>query len=528
MEEGPMKKSCLFFVILGFLVFSLAGVSYGWQGRMAGMGDPYGLVQDESDFLIHPAKIANGKGINFYGGYRFNYTGVNQWDSGFDVLTPAGVLTEDLPKKGSGDEQKHDALLGAAFPVGPGRMGLFFQYSGKRGDYDGRQVEWWLPANYYYDQYNLKSDLDDFSLRLLYGFPVGSFKLGGEFQLAYRQEKNKIMYTEDEHGWYTLWINSPWGKGALGGDQADFFPFMMPFDSRYWEALLKGSLEGTIGPTKIDFTMRGGFIFGGGNKYKYERQIPIGTPFDQFDLDGDVKGWQMGGDLWLRYPLANGLTLPFLLRMDYQKKTRDGEGVGLLGLSGINFEYENREKNLQIEVGGGVDKEFGKGTRIAAGLYYGFLKNKNDFLLSRTTPTSIMMGSNYDFSKYPNQTENRVILKLAGEKEISPMVALRMGLDFFYGWVREDYNSTYTTTGFFFNDSVPLDGHRWGVGAFLGGTVKFQRFTLEPFINAGYQQMNLKGDGERTITSGAIVNLLEMDKIRKEWSIGGGFSIKFN
>jgi hypothetical protein len=522
-----MKKSCLFFVILSFLVFSLAGVSYGWQGRMAGMGDPYGLVADESDFLIHPAGIANGKGINFYGGYRFNYTGVTQWDSGLDVLTPAGVLSLDFPKKGSGDEQKHDALLGATFPMGPGRMGLFFQYSGKRGDYDGRQVEWWLPATYYFDQYDLKSDLDDFSLRLLYGVPLGGFKLGGEFQLAYRQEKNKIMFEEDfGGGFYELWINSPWGKAGPGGDWRDFFPFMMPFDSRYWEALLKGSLEGTIGPAKIDFTMRGGFIFGGGNKYKYELQAPIGTPYEQFDLDGDVKGWQIGGDLWLRYPLANGLTLPFLLRMDYQKKTRDGDGVGLLGLTGGNIEYESREKNLQIEIGGGVDKEMGKGTRIAAGLYYDFIKNKNDFFISMYPIATSGTGGDYDFSKYPNQTEHRVILKLAGEKEISPMVALRMGLDFFYGWVREYYN--FTAPGVVFNDSFPLEGHRWGVGAFLGGTVKFQRFSLEPFINAGYQRLDLKGDGERTAPSGAIFNLLEMDKLRKEWSIGGGLSIKFN
>jgi hypothetical protein len=517
-----MKKSCLFFVILGFVLFSLAGISQSWQGRMAGMGDPYGLVADESDFLIHPAGIANGKGINFYGGYRFNYTGVSQWDSGLDVFTSTGVLSLDLPKEGSGDEEKHEALLGAAFPMGPGRMGLFFQYSGKRGDYDGRQVEWFLPATYYFDQYDLKSNLDDFSLRLLYGVPLGGFKLGGEFQLAYRQEKNKIMYIEDfSRGLYWLWINSPWGKAGLGGDWRDFFPFMLPFDSKYWEALLKGSLEGTIGPTKIDFTMRGGFIFGGGNKYQYERQAPIGIPVDQFDLDGDVRGWQMGGDLWLRYPLSNGLTLPFLLRMDYQKKTRGGDGTGLLSLTGNDYDYESREKNLQIEIGGGVDKELNKGTRIAAGLYYGFLQNKNNFILS-TTPASV----DYDFSEYPDQTEHRVILKLAGEKEISPMVALRMGFDFFYGWVSEDYK--FTWPGVVLIDSFPLDGHRWGIGAFLGGTVKFQRFSLEPFINAGYQKLDLKGDGDRTAPSGAIFNLLEMDKLRKEWSIGGGFSIKFN
>jgi hypothetical protein len=29
---------------------------------MGAMGDPFGLVQDESDFLIHPAKVAKVRG----------------------------------------------------------------------------------------------------------------------------------------------------------------------------------------------------------------------------------------------------------------------------------------------------------------------------------------------------------------------------------------------------------------------------------------------------------------------------------
>ena len=44
-----------------------------------------------------------------------------------------------------------------------------------------------------------------------------------------------------------------------------------------------------------------------------------------------------------------------------------------------------------------------------------------------------------DHSNYPDQTEHRVILRLAGEQEISPMFSVRMGLNFFYGWVKEDF-----------------------------------------------------------------------------------------
>jgi hypothetical protein len=60
-----------------------------------------------------------------------------------------------------------------------------------------------------------------------------------------------------------------------------------------------------------------------------------------------------------------------------------------------------------------------------------------------------------------------------------------------------------------------------------GGTVKSQRLTLEPIIKAGYQKLDLKGDGKKAAASGAITNLWKMDKPRQEWSIGGGLSIKF-
>jgi hypothetical protein len=171
-----MKKSGLFFVILSFLVFSIVSISYGWQGRMGGMGDPFGLVQDESDFLIHPAKIANGKGVQFYGHYLFNYTDVKKWDYNLnDSLT--GAFRNDV----SGDELRHDGLFGASFPLGSGRMGFFFTYEGMRGDYDGLYNS---GINYIID---MKNVLDDFAFKLLYGLPIGGFRLGGEVQIAYRQ-----------------------------------------------------------------------------------------------------------------------------------------------------------------------------------------------------------------------------------------------------------------------------------------------------------------------------------------------------
>jgi len=525
-----MKKNCLFLGILGFLVLSIAVPTYSWQGRMGGMGDPFGLVADESDYLIHPAKIAKGEGIKFYGDYRFTYTGVLKWDNEVNIFTPPGVPSFNVaylfPKETSGDELRHEALVGAAFPLGPGRMGLFFTYSGMRGDYDGKLNELFLrntgEISTYFDRYNLKSDLDNFALRLLYGLPLGGFKLGGEVQFAYRKEKNKALYNEDYgSGRRYLYTNYPWG-GIW--DYENALPLMLPYDSRYWEALFKGSLEGAIGPAKIAFTMRGGFLFGGDNTYTYEEQAPIGNTVDRFDLKGDVTGWQIGGDLWLRYPLAQDLSLPFLVRVDYQEKTRDGDGPNMSG--NVRFTYKSQEQNLGITVGGGVDKELSKGAKIAAGIYYSYLQGNIDFQMQSFDGR---IWDRYDYNGFPDSTEHQVMLRLAGELELSPLVSLRMGLAPFYGWVKQDFKYTYILSFPRYTDDVPTDGYHWGINASVGGTIKFKPITLEPFINGGYQQLHLKGNGNRVnLPGGGIDYLYEMSNKRNAWSIGGGFSIKFN
>ena len=223
-------KRALFFMILSFMVFSLAGIAYSWQGRMAGMGDPYGLIMDESDFLIHPAGIAKGEGIKFYGHYRFDWRGVPDWDYTSNFI--GGGPTALFPYKSSGDQQEHNGLLGAAFPLGPGRMGLFFQYTGKRGNYDGHEDSIFLST---YNTYSFKNDLDAFVLRLLYGLPIGSFKLGGEVQLGYNREKNEERFSTDFFGGPTYIENYPLGQGL---PLTNLFPYMFPYDSKYWEVLL--------------------------------------------------------------------------------------------------------------------------------------------------------------------------------------------------------------------------------------------------------------------------------------------------
>ena len=101
-----------------------------------------------------------------------------------------------------------------------------------------------------------------------------------------------------------------------------------------------------------------------------------------------------------------------------------------------------------------------------------------------------------------------------------------MGLEQFYGWIKEDFESTNFGILFLnrWIEEVSLDGHRWGIGASMGGSVTFQNLTLEPFISAGYQEINLDGNGAELIF-GTVMNV---DELKREWCIGGGLSVLFD
>ena len=501
-----MGKRILFLMILTVLICALAGVTQAGQGRMGGMGDPYGLVKDDSEFNIHPAKLAQGEGVRFYGYYRFTYTGVADWEFDREYFNPAGALIQWRTYDIAGDVYGHNAQVGTAFPLGPGRMGLFFEYAGMRGDYDGDYFV--SPANY--QTVELASALDDFALRILYGIPVGGFNLGGEVQFSYEGEENEnLRYPSNLIG---LVIANEFG-----------LPFCPPHasDSSYWEALLKGSLEGMVGPLDLEFTLRGGFIFAGDNTWEYDQQI------GSYDLDGGVDGWRIGGDLWVRYPV-DSVTLPFLVRVDYQEKNRDGDGVGT-GITNGNFDYEHSVQDLDIEVGGGVEKKLNAGTMIAGGIYYHYLQHKENLSRHRSY-TIVGVGPALEDLYYtcPDCIEHLGIVRLAGEHEFSSSVAMRAGLGFFCGWMRKDSgSSTFTTVGGTQDIDYPRDGLHWGIEASLGGTVQFNGFAIEPFISGGWQQFDLSGDGYLA-ANGVLQQNIAIDESRGEWYISGGCAFLFD
>jgi hypothetical protein len=504
-----MKRSIFFLVILVLVVLVIAGTSQGFQGRMGGMGDPYGLIADESDFLIHPSKIAKGEGVRFYGDYRFTYTGVLDWDHDLDQFNTAGTLTNYFHFDTSGQEYSHNALLGAAFPLGPGRMGAFFSYDGMRGDYDGDED---VLGTSNYAEYELTKDLDNFAVRLMYGLPVLGMDAGLELGMAYRDEQQKTWLQIGAFGTLNNFesLDVPY-ESLLG--------FMIPYDSQYWELLWKAGIEKELGPLGVNVSLRGGYIISSDNIYEDR----FGPTSNVADLEGDVAGWRIGSDIWLRYAMAEGLVLPFLVSIDYAEKTRDGDGIGIGTFDpGILYDYTHKEQSLDLKAGGGVEKKLGNNTLIAGSIYYNYLQRSDDasfIIYYIPTPYS---SDNNDF---PSHTEHRVSVRLAGEMELSPAVTLRMGLEPFYGWVQEDFTFT---RNFIQTDDIALNGYHWGIGGSLGGTVSFNNgFTLEPFFNVGYQQFDLDGDGDRTV-GGAIINLWEMDLSRSEWYIGGGCSFLFD
>jgi len=507
-----MKATFLFTAFISLLLLSASVPAYSWQGRMAGMDDPFGLVNDESDFLIHPAKIAKVEKLNFYTNYRFDFRDLPDWSYSVDYTnTTTRSLMAYLPYNSSGDEGGYEISLGAAVPWGPGKIGFFFQYKGKRNDYDGNRV---IQSNIFTPSdagFGMQNDLDSIALRLLYGIPMAGFDLGGEIQLAYYNGKRETKISDHVSGVY--YLNLPIGGG---GNFYNLFPFMRPYDSKYWEAVFKGSMEKGFVPVKFTFTLGGGVIFSGSNSLMFgDVNLPdIGG----VNSDGNVKGWNIGGDLWVRYSLKEDVSLPFLLKIRYQTKTRNGEGLGVGSLAGEASHYANRENDFQLEVGGGIERKLLTDIKFAGGIYYAFSKNRNNFLFRLFSASGLEI---FDQTKYPDQVEQQVIIRLAGEKELSPMVTIRSGFEFFYGKVTKDYESP---SGWPETESV--DGPHWGMKVSLGGTVRFEKFSVEPFLGIGYQKWNLDGTGSISALN-VLGNFTRMNEERKEWFTGTGFSLKF-
>jgi hypothetical protein len=362
----------------------LGGDSSAWQGRMAGMGDPYGLLEDKSDFLIHPALIADGKGVNYYGHFSFQYRDVSDWQYDFK-LKPSSIRVQGNPVpglgdlrlnggyNGSGDEQFYDALAGVAFPLGLGRRGIFFNYKGKRGDYDGSGVFagsldalGGISASVG-TGYNMSSSMDSFAGKFIYGLPLGSsVKLGAELEIAYHTGENSTSQQLS-----SVLVNGASFKSLLDLTDTNGFlgtlsPFMFPYDSNYWEITPKLGLTGVSGPVKWGVTARGGAIFAGDNEWKSGQlltvdlnQPPINAVnaplFDvghNFSLEGDVSGWKVGGFLASLCPfLKHEHPIPPEGGLQGNRQKRSGNRDPVCGIQGRSGSCRWLESELELRPG---------------------------------------------------------------------------------------------------------------------------------------------------------------------------------
>ncbi len=492
-----MKKSVLSMAVLLFVLF-LAVPSMAWQGRVAGAGDAAGLIEDESDFLIHPAAIASGKGFNAYGYYRLTYEKAKSWD--YSASAPSLGVT--YPYAADGRSWKNEGQVGAAFNLGAGRMGVFFDYTGVRGKYSGDEIYAGFSGPGFHN-FDLENQTDNFAIRAIYGLPLGPVKVGAELQVAYLNEQQEHVFNDE------LYKNYPWG--AEDNPALNLLPYMIPFDSKYWEAQAKASVAGAAGPATYAFTLRGGLPFGGDNEYvsEYEEY--------SFTAEGKVKGFNVAGDLWVRVPVSERMALPFVVSAGYRKIERDGSGISFYPSS---VDYEHEATDLFAKVGGGVDVRLACGAKVAAGLYYDYLKSEQNLYFFDNYPA----GEFYvdDYTDMPKYTQHRLTLKALAEKELNPMVALRGGFGVFYGMVKSDYAySAFDDEGPYSPLSVSTDGSIMGVNASLGATIKLAPVALEPFINAGYMKYKTDGDGSLSVTP------VNVELSRTNWLVGGGLAVKF-
>lgn len=501
-----MKKTILLLAALFLFNLVVHSQSFAWQGRMAGTGDAYGLVEDESDFLIHPAAIASsGKDTNAYGAYRVNYKRISQWDN----TTAVPSENRDYPYESNGHELGNVGNIGTSLPIGNGRIGIFFEYLGKISDYSGEENDY--GAGTHDHRFDIKTGSHFLNLNTVYGKSAGNFKLGGQFQLSYKNEHNASYFRDLE--------SKNVYDAILGSPAQDLYTYKIPFESDYYELLGKLSVEGAIGTVKNTLTLKGGapLPFASNNKYDSKD----GT--FEVTMKGEVAGWNIGCDYWLRLPLSKDFSMPFLVSIVHKRITRDGSGNSN---DSSRVSYENNTENTNVTTGGGADFYFNKSTKIAIGLYYDYLRSIEDILIKDDHTTNVI---SLDYPNYPKNTENRVTIKTMIETKLTPGFSLLSGLNAFYGKITSKYYSTAssTATGRAIESDLSTDGYNWGFNISLGTAVKTGNADVEPFINFGYYKLKIDGNGvyNSYITAQYFSATGESEKT--DWTLGGGLSVRY-
>jgi hypothetical protein len=511
-----VKRTERFLIVVAILCALLSGApAVAYEGRMSGMAGPFGLVEDESDFLIHPAGIASGKGINYYAVFGGLYERTPKWNYRISEYDPISV--EHFSYKSDGHAWGAQGRLGMALPAGTGRIGVFLDYAGLRGNYSGYEAHT-LDGVTDFGSTRLSTSPDTYGLTFLYGIPAGHGTFGASLGVAYTDEETREFITSGGIGIR----NSIWG--ALYPPVLNLYAFMIPYKSTYWEGRGQLSYAGAMGRLPYALTLSGSVPFSSDNKYEYD-EMPGSNAFT---MKGDVNGFNVGLDFWLRYPLRPNLSLPFLVRATYLYLDRDGAGPGpVIEGTPYYFRYEHVKRKGLVEAGGGFDYTPCKGARVAGGLYYNYLYDRETIRIYEDccafTHTAL-----FDYEDYPKKREHRVVAKIAGERNLKPGVALRAGANVYYGWVTGNLSSAWQGDQDRYSVGVGRNGSggsSWGVNTAMGATWTFTAVSFEPFISAGFRSWDLHGHGVDFLNGTPYQSLGRFT--RTDWLFGLGFALRF-
>ena len=504
-------KKILFALTLCFCLSSFHGTACAWEGRMAGMGNPSGLTEDSSDVLVHPSKLKSGEAGQYYGHFQYTYRDVKDWDYRLDRSQPNGAFLSFRDFDASGTEHVYNAGFGSTLALGAGTLGIFLSYDGAQTNHDGNEAYRTATTAENF-VYNLDNDVGDIAIRSIYGFQVGGKNIGLELGFAYRDRENRSWINDTLLNRGTQ--NYPW---SWAFPHLSTFPHMIPYASEYYELQGKAGIEGKIKSADIFMTVRGSHIISGDNSYIYIWQRPVNTTTTHVDMDGDADGYGIGSDIWCRHFLRQGLSLPFLLSLDYIQVERDGRGAN--AANGDQYTYWHDHKAFQLTLGGGVEIAYAKGDILGLGLYYRYSDAEDAVWFRRLRLNGTWrIGDN---SESPQQKAHRLTLRLSREKEISTTTVLRGGFEAYYGLVDEDYTHLAPLTNTL--DSFSIDGAQWGIQGSFGCTYNAGGVSFEPHLNAGFSSLDLEGPGSRN-TETWVNNL---DKVRREWFIGVGITVLF-
>ena len=476
----------------------VASTAWADQGRISGMGDPVGLIKDDTDYLVHPSLLSPSR-VNYFLNYSASYDKTKDWNINAHGEGTALAHQIDLGGQGEwsfsnhGGSHTHKVQLGVEVPTLGGSWAAILEYTTNQGKYDNGQA---MQGVAY--AWTMDDEERNWNARFLYATKVDTYQLGLEFQLGHKNDKNDQFDTNAQHA-------DP--NFAWGGNNFDQFMYMIPCNSRYYEANTKLSFSGGEENRTWAITFKAGLPFAADNQYAsgfMGRALPV--------MKGDVQGFNAGADLWLRVAAGPQLSIPFTLSGETRRLQRTGADAA----SGNN--YKETTGNDHLGLGFGLDYAASPSSRIATGLYFDHSHYRQDFY---SNTTYLFFAGVYDYSQFPDLRENRVTLKTSLEQTLSPATTLRAGLNLFYGRV----NMTYTDYVQYAATTVdmPSQGSDKGLSLSVGATLKTAALRVEPFIAYTNTRSANNGDWTTTIRSTVHPRTGEFLKTDQIWTAGMTF-----